>query len=206
MFKFLNCLYTGLQGRKGVNVMNEKLTELISLSKADREDCDLLIETANNYDKKNYSIVKKMAQKMGMQVQEIDFNAEELNNACGAIIFMKRNDLNVKQIFIDRNMLETKKVFTLAHEIAHYFLHYDDEKEGKQVYINFRSYKDDSAISKEEMEADDFASYFLMSDESIFAYYKETGLPLVRDLTDKYNVSRKTVIYRVSKLGLSIMG
>ena len=91
-------------------------------------------------------------------------------------------------------------IFSAAHELGHLLLHLD-------AYDADESAEDDA----QEIEANVFASHFLMPEEAFNSEWHDTrGLPLV-DRVFKvkriYQVSYKTVLYRLSEsLGNSIWG
>lgn len=91
-------------------------------------------------------------------------------------------------------------IFSAAHELGHLLLHLE-------AYNVNESYEDED----QEMEANIFASYFLMPEKSFQSEWDETyGLALVdRVLKVKriFQVSYKTVLYRLSEqVGSSIWG
>lgn len=55
-------------------------------------------------------------------------------------------------IHINEDLSIKEQTYTLAHELGHFFIH-------KNTNINF--------LTKYELEADIFASYFVISDEEI---------------------------------------
>lgn len=83
-------------------------------------------------------------------------------------------------------------IFSTAHELGHLLLHLD-------------SYDVDQVVEdqNQEREANIFASFFLMPDESFESEWQETaGLDLVSrvlKLKSLFNVSYKTVLYRISE-------
>jgi len=91
-------------------------------------------------------------------------------------------------------------IFSAAHELGHLILHMDS--------YNVEETLEDK---EQEMEANVFASYFLMPEEAFLSEWEETyGLPFLdRVLKVKriFQVSYKTVLYRLSEnLGNSIWG
>ena len=83
-------------------------------------------------------------------------------------------------------------IFSAAHELGHLILHMDS--------YNVEETLEDK---KQEMEANVFASYFLMPEEAFLSEWEETyGLPFLdRVLKVKriFQVSYKTVLYRLSE-------
>ncbi len=91
-------------------------------------------------------------------------------------------------------------IFSAAHELGHLLLHLDSY-----------DVENNTEDSDEEVEANIFASYFLMPESAFVSELDETyGLPFVaRILKVKriFQVSYKTVLYRLSdKMGPSIWG
>ncbi len=93
----------------------------------------------------------------------------------------------------DRISVE-RRIFTAAHELGHLLLH-------------LQAYRLDEAdeVDQEEMEANTFASYFLMPEEVFAKEWRDaSGLPLldrVNKVKRMFRVSYKTVLYRISQYG-----
>lgn len=96
------------------------------------------------------------------------------------------------------------KRFIIAHEIAHYVLHYSPEKDnGMYAHRDHKKGK-----NKQENEADFFAANLLMPRDKFVSKYKEfkaKGLSLEETillLADKFIVTQITAQRRIEELGL----
>jgi Zn-dependent peptidase ImmA (M78 family)/transcriptional regulator with XRE-family HTH domain len=85
-----------------------------------------------------------------------------------------------------------RKIFTIAHELGHILLHSS----------SFQS-EEKEEIEKEEKEADEFASYFLLPDKGFWnEWHKRKGLPFVDKIIQIkriYKISYRTVLYRLEE-------
>ena len=73
---------------------------------------------------------------------------------------LKIDNITYHYIHINKNLSSTEQRYTLAHELGHYILH-------KGSNIHFLRRVTSIPLSRQEIEADLFASYFLVSDEEI---------------------------------------
>lgn len=110
-------------------------------------------------------------------------------------------------IFVNENHGEKRKLFTIAHELGHFFLHSDDLNNGIISYRDSELYSkyDDKGRRKEE-EANHFAAELLMPKDVFIAYYaKNTNLApdkLVKKMSDFFGVSESAVRIRLNYLDL----
>lgn len=100
-------------------------------------------------------------------------------------------DRRAKKIYINRDDPQTRKVFTLAHELGHYFMH-----DSKNVDILYRE-KDNR--TSDEREADHFAAMILMPEDTIRTYW--TIAESVQDLANTFGVSYQAMLNRLRDLG-----
>jgi Zn-dependent peptidase ImmA (M78 family) len=92
-----------------------------------------------------------------------------------------------------------KKRFVLAHELGHMLLHGDKEATFSDDYSTLEAYKH----GIQESEANDFATELLMP---TWLFQKacikqKFGSELIRNISDKFNTSLTSVIYRYLELG-----
>lgn len=106
------------------------------------------------------------------------------------------------------NEFLSRKRFTIAHELGHFFLH---RKEGSFVDNQTTMSRHLSYWSIKEAEANDFAARLLMPVKHIIDAIEEllhdeseelTETILVRNLKDKFQVSEIAMKYRLSNLGI----
>ena len=99
---------------------------------------------------------------------------------------------------------ETRRRFTIAHELGHALLHHFDDV---HVDRNFklRSPLSAQAVDVEEIEANTFAAWILMPAEMVIRDLERTGLDMEDDeaigaLAKRYAVSRQSMTFRVLNL------
>lgn len=127
----------------------------------------------------------------GVKIKLVKSDLEELNglsafdqNGCPAIV-VKSEGITVE-----------RQIFTVAHELGHIVMHEDSFDGG------FAKEK-----QKEEDEANQFASYFLMPQEAFEKSWEENKglhwLQSILHIKRIYKISSQTVIYRLVELGVS---
>jgi len=102
-----------------------------------------------------------------------------------------------KDIIVNQDDIRERQRFTIAHELAHYFLHHCEEtvSSTERAIISFRGAK-----NKVEYEADQFAAELLMPLEHIIRLYEELPLPYITALALKFDVSKAAMRYRLDSL------
>ena len=106
------------------------------------------------------------------------------------------------QIYVNSSHSYGRIRFTVAHELAHYFLHND--------IVRVRAIEDKTVnriqgiYNQLETEANQLASKILMPEENIFMDVKQqTGNKIdVSSLAAKYAVSESSMGYRLTNLGI----
>ena len=106
-------------------------------------------------------------------------------------------DVINKQIYVEKKHSQTRKNFTIAHELGHYCLHQDiaDKFEDK---IFFRS----SVTDEHEHQANNFAGELLMP-KDVFLYQIKEGLNTIQELAEYFNCSTLAVRVRAKQLNLT---
>ena len=105
-----------------------------------------------------------------------------------------------KVIGVNRNLSLEWKRFIIAHELAHYALHYD----GKEIYLHREHQQGRNDM---ENDADYFAAALLMPRESfrrVFDTLQISGLSgkvLVKSLAEKFIVPVESAERRISEVG-----
>lgn len=95
--------------------------------------------------------------------------SSNLDNESGIVLISEEGLENFegekKVIVVDSKDSGVRKRFTIAHELAHYFLHLNDSQK------NYVAYRDDKTMikSRVEKEADFFASNLLMPESKVRA-------------------------------------
>ena len=109
-------------------------------------------------------------------------------------------------LLIDQNDHPFRKRFTIAHELAHHFLHLFDEDEivhKKIDMFRFSTPEQGELFTKKrrwEIEANRFAAALLMPEELVRKQWKKS--PSIEKMARIFNVSEEAMGYRVSEFGL----
>ncbi|MDS3871833.1 ImmA/IrrE family metallo-endopeptidase [Staphylococcus hominis] len=107
-------------------------------------------------------------------------------------------------ITIKYNHNEGRRRFTIAHELGHYFLHFNDEDKEFKDSVFYRSLE----YNDEEIEANEFAANLLMPEEEykVFAennaYNQESNTYDIEKIAEYFIVSRQAAIYRGKNLNV----
>ncbi len=111
---------------------------------------------------------------------------------------------------------ETRKRFTIAHELGHFFLHSSNPLFVDKIFaVKLRDHIASEAIDKDEIEANAFAAELLMPSKLIRQDFVQIYQSRVLDyedgdeldkaiklLADKYNVSKQAMNIRLINLGI----
>ena len=106
-------------------------------------------------------------------------------------------DKSERTIFISRSESQVRKMFTIAHELGHYFLHEDKEHE---IFYRLSMVKLDAESKIEEQEANWFAASLLMPKKLISHYW--TLSHDFDELAALFGVSAIAVRWRLKNLEL----
>ena len=136
----------------------------------------------------------KLAKKLGLRVFEATIPMRAGAPMAGALRTGDQTYEGKDGYWIEchRDDSETRKRFTVAHEIGHYLFHkhmITDDIEDNALYHS------DLPI-REEVEANKFAAWLLMPDELI-AEYLEQGLDMDA-MAKKFNVSRHAMAIKLN--------
>lgn len=141
-----------------------------------------------------------LAEHLGIKIQ---FIKDQDSALAGAIKMFPEGTV----IFVNDQDNERRKLFTIAHELGHFFLHSDDVKNGIVSYRNSAHYqKYHSCEKKREEVANHFAAEMLMPRETFVAYFiKNSDTPfniLVKEMADFFFVNEAAIKIRLSYLDL----
>lgn len=106
-------------------------------------------------------------------------------------------DKNSKTIFISDKDPYTRKAFTIAHELGHFILHKDKEKE---TFFRSNALLLDGEEREVEQEANCFAASLLMPEDLVKRYVR-----IVKNremLAEIFGVSNSAMSWRLKNLGL----
>ena len=125
-----------------------------------------------------------------------------LINSDGRIIFGKKHTL----IEINQDIpFETRKRFTIAHELGHYILHPGLElhNDNESTTSWFNSKEMQAKNGKVEYEANQFASELLVPSQLFYEEQKNKKFSpdLLRSLADKFKVSITAIAFKYFELG-----
>lgn len=107
----------------------------------------------------------------------------------------KKNDVFI--IGVNKYQNPQRQRFTMAHELAHIVLHYEQGNEfNYKEKILFR----DKSVNIQEREANELAAELLMPRET-FVEFIRNGYNTIEKLAEVFNVSPAAARYRAYKLG-----
>lgn len=134
---------------------------------------------------------------------DVIYIEEELNGSDGVIIRGKSKTI----IKVDTNISTLqRKRFVGAHELGHFFLHdklefhLDDEKT-----LSWNRLEEVHKRGIQEIEANDFAGELLMPEKVFrdFISRKPFGPDLIKELSERFNTSLTSVIFRMLSLEIA---
>lgn len=176
-----------------------KLRELSGLS------AETILEKFGETNKHPVNI-EKILQKLGIESTPIDFSlienankelVERRGHILGAVT-LSESDVH---IYYSSNpeYPETRKRFTLAHELAHCCL--NPEVIGTQGHIEFR-FDEANLNDMNEVMANRFAGKLLVPKDELIKVYDEMIVPLSDVLAKEFNVGRHVMEARLKDLEL----
>ncbi len=140
-----------------------------------------------------------LAKRLGLAV----FSMTDLKDAFKHAYIKKDN--GTFSIYVNPDQTRQRQRFSIAHEIAHYYLHRE------QLVLNGMIDRDSSKSlsTTEERDADRLASRILMPDDDIKNILGNTTLPQdiklfqgqIEDLAKRYDVSFSAMVVRLRELG-----
>lgn len=151
--------------------------------------------------------VETIAKKMGATLVFEPFKGED---DISGILYRKG-----KHTIIGINSVhsETRRRFSIAHELGHLALHHKKLFIDKVVRVDFRDRTSSLAINQEEIAANAFAAELLMPRDFIIEEIKRklskrssrlTKEKLINDLAKTFKVSSQAMEYRLNNLGILI--
>jgi Zn-dependent peptidase ImmA (M78 family) len=140
-----------------------------------------------------------LLEKENIKVIDKDFSELErkANKPISGILYI---DNDSKLILVNERDNLRRKNFTVAHELGHYFLHYDRSKQD-EVFVSFRG-----DINPRETEANKFAAELLLPDDKVKKEYDSVLFPTASYLADKFDVSEQAMSIKLEQMGLSYIG
>lgn len=185
-------------------------TDLSNLDKFLKMDTS--VPVSSTYEQQYCSDVKGIIEKakaQGIQVFPLEIRQvvnklfhieiEEADLGRDVSGFLERIDSKWK-IYLNRFESESRKRFTIAHELGHFVCHREKYSGGGITTPDQVFFRDDT-LSDEEKEANDFAANLLMP-EDIFREQVKAGHRKIIDLAARFKLSTAAIKYRAYKLGM----
>lgn len=151
---------------------------------------DLQLKLGFSYPEMN---ILDLAGAAGVQVYETDLT--DLG-ASGLIQYEDDEQKTKPRIYLNIKMSPERKVFTLAHELGHHFLH-----KGEKWRLDKLDYSQDDQATKEETEANYFAAVILVPKE-LLLYRKSKG-DSIDKLAAYFHVSVPVIKNRLRWIGVN---
>lgn len=148
-------------------------------------------------DQRIYSIpldVEELAKKLDLRVEYVSFLGEDADLS-GKLFYDDHTDQWV--IHVNDQHHPNRQRYTIAHEIGHFCLH-----KHLQLIFEDKIFFRGGEASKEEYEANEFASAILMPKEDFLGKVR-SGLREVEDLASFFAVSTLALRLRAKNLGLT---
>lgn len=151
-------------------------------------------------------LIREIMKKRGIKFEE---RYEEDDEFCGVYIVIG----NTKIIFVNANLYEPRKNFTIAHELGHHFLGHS-LTEGAIICDESALDAKNKGRPEREKEADYFAGCFLIPQKLVFQKKKEFEEKLAQQIrllmtSEAYENNRELIEYlcdffKVSKEAMTI--
>ena len=133
-------------------------------------------------------------ERLAEQVYGIPVIYEPMDNDDSGLL--ERMDNDGWKIFVNSYHGYKRQRFTIAHELAHYFLHRNRQSRFAD-HVFARSLHEQSPM---EVEANEFAAKLLMPKEE-FRKAIEDGITKISELSEHFQTSMLAVEYRAKNLG-----
>ena len=143
------------------------------------------------------SLLLRIAQDNGIEVREAD-----LFDISGTL----RCENDHWRIYVNRQDSSTRQLFTLAHELGHYFLHKDSRSEF--IDGGFVLHREEATKYEiEEVEANEFAANLTMPEEAIvrrIGDVRAVSAQNVTELAREFGVSLPAMAVRLHNIGYGV--
>ncbi|MEI8390372.1 MAG: ImmA/IrrE family metallo-endopeptidase [bacterium] len=134
--------------------------------------------------------LKIILQNYNIELENTSFDNDDISG-----MLIKNNEKY--KVVVNQNHSQTRKNFTIAHELGHYFLH-KDLKDKFEDRIFFRGAVSDNL----EFQANIFAGELLMP-EAEFKKQIQSGINTIEELAAYFDVSTLALRVRAKQLNLS---
>jgi len=165
---------------------------MATLSKVRQKEIDAVIEEVKLRSGLSYpeNTLLDLAGAVGVTVYEADLSTIG-PNISGLIEYADNKKKTEPKIFINDTINAKRKVFTLAHELGHHFLH-----EGRKLRVDNLDYSRKDRDTEEEVEANYFAASLLVP-KDIFMYKLAEEDTSLSDLATYFGVSLPVIENRL---------
>ena len=136
---------------------------------------------------------------LGISVEEsdlTDFENQIGGEKISGILYMDGHGTG--KIYVNKDEADVRKRFTIAHELGHYYLHFNGTS---GTFVSLRRSR-----SARETEANRFAAQLLMPDNLLYKESARSFFPSVSRLAKQFDVSNEAMGYRLDDLGLYYVG
>lgn len=163
-----------------------------------------LLEAYSEKDFDYMQVIHKIIEKEGIQLREADL--EEISGV------LYKDNKGEWVILVNREDSQKRKIFTIAHELGHYFLHKTEQDEfiDGQFLNNCFGRSEVTKYQQRELEANEFAGNLVMPKSQI---EEEVGLPEktkelseteVIQMASKFRVSPHAMLTRLKNLNYGV--
>ena len=147
---------------------------------------DVKLRTGFSYPEKN---LLDLAKAEDIKVFEADLSTIG-SNISGVLEYDDDKTKKNPKIFINSKITKNRKVFTLAHELGHHFLH-----EGRKLRLDTLDYSKNDKDTKDESEANYFAASILVPKEQLDFRLKKGDS--IEELASYFGVSESVITNRI---------
>jgi Zn-dependent peptidase ImmA (M78 family) len=144
--------------------------------------------------------VEKIAEHHGLDVRLAPFEGD----LSGALVRTEKE----AYIGVNSSHHPNRQRFTIAHELAHYFLHKGLRVHiDKEFWVNWRDDESSKAVKWEEIQANQFAAELLMPTKFLkrdIDKLKRLDTHTTQFLANKYKVSPQAMRIRLTNIGLVV--
>ena len=118
---------------------------------------------------------------------------------------LQKTDKGDWEIIVNSDDAPTRKLFTIAHELGHYFLHKEEQDQFIDGGIISFARDEEKKGDQYEKEANEFAAQLLMPEQKISEFLSKRGnaisVALVQELASFLRLSTIAVATRLRNLG-----
>ena len=127
-----------------------------------------------------------------------DFHLTADNKKTSGVVYYKQDDQTEGEILLNPNEPNSRKRFTLAHEIGHIVLKHQGD--GEKRTVDKREDMEKMSKSPKEYAADAFAAELLMPAEEFTKYWIQCAN--IFQLAEMFFVSKQAALIRIENLGI----